>query len=78
MDLQKALYLILMSEKFQQVRINILFAQTCQVSVLRMSEKFVEPPKSISCMARKIFLGLGGVWGMLPQKNFENYVSKIG
>ena len=53
--------------------------QTCQVSMLRMSEKFVEPSKNVSSVARKIFGGLlRGSGGMLPQKNLENYVSKTG
>ena len=53
--------------------------QTCQVSMLRISEKFAEPPKNVSSVARKIFGGLlRGSGGMLPQKKFENYVSKIG
>ena len=39
-----------------------------------MSEKFVEPPKNVSSVVRKIF---GPSRYMLPKKNFENYVSKI-
>ena len=53
--------------------------QTCQVSILRMSEKSVEPPKQCFKRNKEHFLGLlGGSEGMLPQKNFENYVYKIG
>ena len=53
--------------------------QTCQVSMLKMSEKFVEPSKNVSSVARKIFGGLlRGSGGMLPQKKFENYVCKTG
>ena len=41
--------------------------QTCQVSMLRMSEKFVDPPKNVSSVARKIFWGaFWGVWGHAP------------
>ena len=32
--------------------------QTCQASMLRMSEKFVEPSKNVSSVARKILGGL--------------------
>ena len=43
--------------------------QTCQVSMLRMSEKFVDPSKHFPSVVRKIlFLAFKGVWGMLPQK----------
>ena len=53
--------------------------QTYQVSILRMSEKFVEPSKQCFKRNKENFLGLlGGSGGMLPQKKFENYVSKIG
>ena len=34
-----------------------ILQQTCQVLMLRMSEKFVDPPKNVSSVARKIFLG---------------------
>ena len=53
--------------------------QTCQVSFLRMSEQFVDPLKQcFKCNKRKFFGPSRGSGGMLPQKNFENYVSNIG
>ena len=45
------------------------FMQTCQVSVLGMSEKFVKPPKNFPNVARKIlFWPSRGSGGMFPQK----------
>ena len=43
--------------------------QTCQVSMLRMSEKFVDPPENVSSVGRKFFGGPSrGSGGMLPRK----------
>ena len=55
--------------------------QTCQVSISRMSEKFVNPPPPKQCFKRNkenCVWPSRGSRGMLTQKNFENYVSKIG
>ena len=40
--------------------------------MLRMSEKFVDPPKNVSSVGRKIFGGLlGGLGACSPEKNLK-------
>ena len=52
--------------------------QTYQVSMSRMSEKFVEPQKNFPSVVGKILFWLcRGSRGQAPPENFEN-VSKIG